>query len=280
MYAYQDLQAQASRAYQPQSETYQTVRASQCDMGNQSTIGLFPQTYLNAPNGTIPAASNTIPAVNAPQFFYTICSPQPVAAAPLQNGGYAAYAPSLAYSTQANYSGYMPAHSMMPYSQARQGHMAERQGAMHKDVPGLDNRRGFYSTNDLALRTPFHGSLGHGYRVPVDRSPIYSTLSPQTPHNVLPQAGKPFPYKAIPVNCNIATLDQTIPKAVPAVFTPENARTLDQSLSNQINGNRNVYIRGLHPDTNDEILAAYARLFGSVETSKAIIDTATGTCKG
>lgn len=273
MFAYQDLQAQASRAYQPQSETYQTVRASQYDMGNESMIGLFPQTYLNAPNGTIPAASNTIPAVIAPQFFYTICSPQPVTAA-LPKGGYAPYTPSLAYATQANYSGYMPAHSMMPYSQARQGHLAECQGAMHKDVPGL------YSTNDLALRTPFHGSLGHGYRVPVKKSPIYSTLSPQTPHNVLPQAGKPFPCKAIPVNCNIATLDQTIPKAVPAVFTPENARTLDQSLSNQINGNRNVYIRGLRPDTNDEILAAYARLFGSVETLIAIIDTATGACKG
>ncbi|OBT60123.1 hypothetical protein VE03_10160 [Pseudogymnoascus sp. 23342-1-I1] len=128
-----------------------------------------------------------------------------------------------------NYSGYMPAHSMMPYSQARQGHMAECQGAMHKD--------------DLALRTPFHGSLGHGYRVPVDRSPIYSTL-------------------------HIATLDQTIPKAVPAVFTPENARTL----SDPIYGNRNVYIRGLRLDTNDEILAAYARLFGSVETLIAITE--------
>ncbi|OBT60054.1 hypothetical protein VE03_10321 [Pseudogymnoascus sp. 23342-1-I1] len=205
-------------------------------MGNQCMIGLFPQAYLNAPNGTIPAASYTIPAVIAPQFLYTICSPQPVAAA-LQNGGYAPYGPSRAYATQANYSGYMPAHSMMPYSQARQGHMAECQGAMHKD--------------DLALRTPFHGSLGHGYRVPVDRSPIYSTLSPQTPHN-----------------------------AVPAVFTPENARTLDQSLSNPIYGNRNVYIRGLRPDTNDEILAAYARLFGSVETLIAIIDTGTRACKG
>ena len=145
MFAYQDLQAQASRAYQPQSETYQTVGASQC------VIGLFPQTYLNAPNGTTPAASNTIPAVIAPQFFYTICSPQPVAAA-LQNGGYAPYGPSLAY---ANCSGYMPAHSMMPYPQARQGHMAECQGAMHKDVLGLDNSRGFYSTNDLALRIHF-----------------------------------------------------------------------------------------------------------------------------
>ena len=57
-------------------------------------------------------------------------------------------------------------------------------------------------------------------------------------------------------------------------------RTLDQSLHNPIKNNRNVYIRGLHPNTDDETLAQYAARFGKVETSKAIIDTATGACKG
>jgi hypothetical protein len=57
-------------------------------------------------------------------------------------------------------------------------------------------------------------------------------------------------------------------------------RTLEQSLSNPIYGNRNVYIRGLHPNTDDDTLAAYAARFGRVETSKAIIDTSTGACKG
>jgi hypothetical protein len=72
-----------------------------------------------------------------------------------------------------------------------------------------------------------------------------------------------------------------IPHAVPAVFTPrENMRTLEQSLSNPIFGNRNVYIRGLHPNTDDATLAAYSARFGQVETSKAIIDTSTGACKG
>ena len=65
------------------------------------------------------------------------------------------------------------------------------------------------------------------------------------------------------------------------MFTPrENMRTLEQSLSNPIFGNRNVYIRGLHPNTDDATLAAYATRFGQVETSKAIIDTSTGACKG
>jgi len=95
---------------------------------------------------------------------------------------------------------------------------------------------------------------------------------------------KPLPYKTIPINVDLDALlvqHPTIPRAVPAVFTPrENMRTLDQSLSNPIPGNRNVYIRGLHPHTDDETLAAYAARFGKVETSKAIIDTSTGACKG
>ncbi|KFX97177.1 hypothetical protein O988_04971 [Pseudogymnoascus sp. VKM F-3808] len=297
MYAQQASQTQTSRASQTQSGTYQTAGGSQGDIGIQSMIGSFAQTHLNAPNGSIAAASNTIPAVNAPQFFYTqdgqivymtppnIYPTQPVATTHLQDGSYAAFAPGLTYATQAGYSGYIPSYAMMPYSQARQGHMADRQGAMHKDVPGLENRRGSYSTNESAPGTPFYGSLGNGDHgtviATVDRSPIYSTPSPQMPHNIVPQAGKPLPYKAIPGNYNVATFDQIIPKAVPAVFTPpENVRTLDQSLSNPIYGNRNVYIRGLHPETNDETLAAYAGLFGRVETSKAIIDTGTGTCKG
>ncbi|OBT68627.1 hypothetical protein VE03_01661 [Pseudogymnoascus sp. 23342-1-I1] len=298
MYAQQASQAQASRSSQTQSGTYQVAGASQNDMGLQSMIGSFAQAHLSASNGNIPAAPNTIPAVNTPQFFYTqegqlFCMPsanmysaQPVATAHLQDGSYAAYAPGLGYATQASYSGYMPSYAMMPYSQARQGHMAERQGAMHKDVPGLDNRRGSYSTNESAPGTPFYGSMGHGDHgtviATVDRSPIYSTPSPQIPHNVnVPQAGKPLPYKAVPSHYNVATLEQIIPEAIRAVLTPsENVRSLEQSLTNPIYGNRNVYIRGLHPDTNDETLAAYAALFGRVETSKAIIDTGTGTCKG
>ena len=57
-------------------------------------------------------------------------------------------------------------------------------------------------------------------------------------------------------------------------------KSLDQSLDNRIPGNRNVYIRGLHPTTDDELLYLFASRFGAVETSKAIIDTGTGACKG
>uniref|UniRef100_A0A8H7NP35 RRM domain-containing protein n=1 Tax=Bionectria ochroleuca TaxID=29856 RepID=A0A8H7NP35_BIOOC len=61
---------------------------------------------------------------------------------------------------------------------------------------------------------------------------------------------------------------------------PGQMKSLEQSLENRIPGNRNVYIRGLHPTTDDELLFLFASRFGAVETSKAIIDTGTGACKG
>ncbi|KOS17841.1 Sporulation-specific protein 5 [Escovopsis weberi] len=95
------------------------------------------------------------------------------------------------------------------------------------------------------------------------------------------------PTKTAPVVVSDRTLDEhlkkdpAVPKAVPAVFTPPGQmKTLDQSLENRIPGNRNVYIRGLHPTTDDDLLFQFASRFGPVETSKAIIDTATGACKG
>jgi hypothetical protein len=85
----------------------------------------------------------------------------------------------------------------------------------------------------------------------------------------------------IPIDVDIDALLSQAPSIPPGVFTAlGNLRTLDQSLSNLIHGNRNVYIRGLHPTTDDDTLAAYANRFGRIETCKAIIDVSTGACKG
>jgi RNA recognition motif-containing protein len=79
----------------------------------------------------------------------------------------------------------------------------------------------------------------------------------------------------------ILAKEPAIPTAVPAVFTPAGQmKSLEQSLENRIPGNRNVYIRGLYPTTDDQTLYQFTSRFGEVETSKAIIDTATGACKG
>jgi len=190
----------------------------------------------------------------------------------------------------AMYPGYLPTgYPMMPYTPGRAGYHTESD-RLHKEVPGLENRRGSYSTTESTPGTPYYGSISireQGTQIASDRSPFGSTPSPQSltiPH--VGHAAKSLPYKTlgIPVDVDIDALlveNPPIPRAVPAVFTPrESMRTLDQSLSNPIYGNRNVYIRGLHPNTDDETLAAYAARFGKVETSKAIIDTSTGACKG
>ncbi|KAI1877427.1 hypothetical protein JX265_003435 [Neoarthrinium moseri] len=161
--------------------------------------------------------------------------------------------------------------------------------AAQPEVPALDNRRASYSTTESTPATPFYGSTSRdaGARVTVfDRSSsAYTTPSPQqiTSSGLIAQP-KGFASIAPPIDRDLQQLlarEPAIPQAVPAVFTPqENMKTLDQSLVNQIPGNRNVYIRGLHPTTDDDLLLKYADRFGTVETSKAIIDTATGACKG
>jgi hypothetical protein len=233
------------------------------------------------------------------QFFMTadgqvFCSPvpgmfptQPLAPGQLADSPYA-FPSAMPYIAQAPY-GYISGYPMLPYTPGRAGYYADRSDQLHKDVPGLENRRGSYSTTESVPGTPYYGTSSLRDQstqiASIDRSPFGSTPSPQQLGGQhVQQPAKPMAYKSIPVDIDISGLllqHPTIPRAVPAVFTPrESMRTLDQSLSNPIPGNRNVYIRGLHPNTDDETLAAYAARFGKVETSKAIIDTSTGACKG
>ncbi|KAF2859875.1 hypothetical protein K470DRAFT_282388 [Piedraia hortae CBS 480.64] len=71
--------------------------------------------------------------------------------------------------------------------------------------------------------------------------------------------------------------DPAIPRAIPAPSSP--LKPLDRALENQ-RGETNVYIRGLLPETTDEMLAAWAGRFGEINSSKSIIDLNTGLCKG
>ncbi|CAH0048651.1 unnamed protein product [Clonostachys solani] len=176
--------------------------------------------------------------------------------------------------------------SMMPYTPGRPTGPQPRVDRGHSDVPGLENRRGSYSTTESTPATPFWGGVasreGGGPRVAsLDRS-TYTTPSPQ-------QLGMSALHveTSKPAVVSDAILEElsnrkpAIPKAVPAVFTPPGQmKSLEQSLENRIPGNRNVYIRGLHPTTDDEMLFHFASRYGAVETSKAIIDTGTGACKG
>jgi hypothetical protein len=176
---------------------------------------------------------------------------------------------------------------LLPFTPGRPGTAQPRVDRGHSDVPGLENRRGSYSTTESAPATPYYGgafSIVRDYPPRVaslDRS-SYTTPSPNATSLAPIETGKP-----VPIVISDRTIDEllkkepAIPKAVPAVFTPPGQmKTLEQSLENRIPGNRNVYIRGLHPTTDDELLYHFTSRFGAVETSKAIIDTNTGACKG
>lgn len=166
----------------------------------------------------------------------------------------------------------VPYHAM-PYTPGRVTSYVDRSS----EVPGLENRRGSYSTTESTPATPFFGSAserGGASRVAVFRS-SYTTPSPE--QIVVPKPSQPIEEGLL----LLLKQEPPIPDAVPAVFTPpSHTKSIEQCLENRIHGNRNVYIRGLHPTTDDELLHKYASRFGKVEQSKAIIDTSTGACKG
>ncbi|KAK4544329.1 hypothetical protein LTR36_004220 [Oleoguttula mirabilis] len=71
--------------------------------------------------------------------------------------------------------------------------------------------------------------------------------------------------------------EPAIPRAIPAPSSP--LKPLDRALENQ-RGETNVYIRGLLPETTDELLDTWGHRFGDIKSSKSIIDLNTGLCKG
>lgn len=179
-------------------------------------------------------------------------------------------------------------YGLVPLTPGRPATIHERPEHGVKEIPALDNRRSSYSTNESAPTTPFFGSIAardQASRVAVFDRSTYTTPSPQ---QMISNAAIQHPkgFHAIPAMMDrdldaLLKKNPAVPAAVPAVFTPqENMKSLEQSLINHIPGNRNVYIRGLHPTTDDDLLYTFAERFGKVETSKAIIDTATGACKG
>lgn len=301
MYAHQQARAHHdSQGHGPSFSQGATSTSQNDNLPMNAIMNQFASLAL--PGAGIASAPTTMGAsqLSNTQFYMApdgqlFCAPAPgvypspsLAPGQLPDSSYN-YPATLPYIAQPATYGYVPGYPMLPYTPGRSGYYPDRSDHLHKEVPGLENRRGSYSTNESVPGTPYYGSTSlrdQGTQiVPVDRSPFGSTPSPQQlalPH--VQQTAKLLPYKTIPVDVDIDGLllqHPAIPRAVPAVFTPrESMRTLDQSLSNPIFGNRNVYIRGLHPHTNDDTLAAYAARFGKVETSKAIIDTSTGACKG
>ncbi|KAF2860355.1 hypothetical protein K470DRAFT_217213 [Piedraia hortae CBS 480.64] len=152
------------------------------------------------------------------------------------------------------------------------------------ELPALTPRQGSVSSNEndqpvtpsyaniprfvtANFYRPPSGPFAHGTPSPMSMIPPfgYATVKPQEDSNVSPHIKM------------LVTRDPAIPPAIPAPSSP--LKPLDRALENQ-RGETNVYIRGLLPETTDEMLVAWAGRFGEINSSKSIIDLNTGFCKG
>ena len=133
--------------------------------------------------------------------------------------------------------------------------------------------------------TPSYASYpayGHG-GVAINRSPsgvfTHGTPSPTSmigPYG-MPIAKVPDHSDVSPRIKMLISREPAIPRAIPAPSSP--VKPLDRALENQ-RGETNVYIRGLLPETTDEMLEIWGTRFGDIRSSKSIIDLNTGLCKG
>jgi hypothetical protein len=155
------------------------------------------------------------------------------------------------------------------------------------EVPTLITpRRDSISSNENDQpATPSYANnptFAHG-NVAVNRSPSGGfTHSTPSPTSMIGQYGMPLAKQpelsdASPEIKRLVSQVPVIPPAIPAPSSP--LKPLDRALENQ-RGETNVYIRGLLPETSDELLEAWGSRFGDIKSSKSIIDFNTGLCKG
>ncbi|TKA75948.1 hypothetical protein B0A49_03706 [Cryomyces minteri] len=186
---------------------------------------------------------------------------------------------------------YMPQANYQAY-QHHSDHSPISQGWTSRNVSGdmptlVTPRRDSISSNENegAPGTPSFSYNGYQQGVAViDRSPngVYTHSTPSPSQMVgaygMPQVGKLSPLNNVPLSLQLRVqMNPPIPRAIPAPSSP--VKPLDRSLENQ-NGETNVYIRGLLPETTDEMLEIWAARFGDIKSSKSIIDHNTGLCKG
>jgi len=151
-------------------------------------------------------------------------------------------------------------------------------------------RQNSVSSNEEHLpRTPFTGVSGYGSYgsaiAVLDRSSsghftqmVTPSSSPFLPPYVFQNLGKFPTANSTPLELQLLVQrEPAIPRAIPAPSSP--IKSLDRCLENK-NGETNVYIRGLVPETTDEMLKSWGDRFGGIVSSKAIIDHKTNLCKG
>ena len=152
-------------------------------------------------------------------------------------------------------------------------------------VPELiEPRRTSWSSHDeTSPHTPTFGpGLSYPY-LPKHSPTAYSTPSPMSASNpYYPHIWKNHDGSLVLLDFwELVNREPAIPEPVPALRSgPDGGRgTLDKILDNR-DGQTNVYVRGLQPDTSDEMLKGYGEKFGPVVSCKSIIDAITNHCKG
>ena len=169
-----------------------------------------------------------------------------------------------------------------------QGQVWPPQQHYSRDIPDLaaDRRASWSSTEETAgPGTPSFGYYNHGLGsniTVVDHSPWTTPSPPRIGQVYLPQLAKTANGQITYMDLNaLCARAPAIPRPVPAIFSQDGKGqgTLESSLQNHLN-TTNVYIRGLHPDTTDEMLHSYGERFGEIQSAKSMLDQQTGLCKG
>lgn len=266
-------------------------------MHNSADIAALTHSFqgMGLPNQSFAhQAKNAMMAANGPNYggMPTNNMPASIYAAPGQfvfPGNYAPnnhaqnanmYTPHVPqYMPQMNYHAYQQ-HDNSPLS-----HNWTPTTATTGDVPTLITpRRGSVSSveNDQPA-TPSYANYANFAQggVAINRSPsgMYTNTTP-SPASMMAAYGIQIAKEMSEVTPRIKMLvaqEPAIPRAIPAPSSP--LKPLDRALENQ-RGETNVYIRGLLPETTDEMLEAWGARFGDIKSSKSIIDLNTGLCKG
>jgi hypothetical protein len=279
-----------------------------------ASVGKAGQGYGMLPNSDVTSIAHSFQGMNiqnptfATQSKNTTMSTTANAYGPLSSQATIPYNPTAsylyanAYNTNAN----QPAGMYTPHTQHYMSPMNYASYQQHDnspishhwtpgtnctpgDIPTLITpRRGSISSNENDQPATPAGAYGYGYPqagVAVRRSPS-GPFSHNTPSPVSLSMGTPYGLSTMKhqeqsdISPDLKMLimqEPVIPPAIPAPSSP--LKPLDRALENQ-RGETNVYIRGLLPETTDEMLQVWGSRFGDIKSSKSIIDMQTGLCKG
>lgn len=288
----------ADRAHASGRTTYghTTYGTTHANTGSGDSIAFAAQNMqaMNLADTTYPGASRG-QSISAPTHAYTNLAhgvPTPywgannaMMFAGHQPYGHAAHASNMYSPNPAYYLARGYGHGL-ENSPVSQGWTPTQVGA---ELPTLitPRRESLSSVENDTPSTPnfptYHATMPQTGVAILSRSPsgTYTTSTPSPLHMLahygMPIAKIPDGDAISPRLQMLVSREPAIPPAIPAPSSP--LKPLDRALENT-RGETNVYIRGLMPETSDEMLAQWGQRFGDIKSSKSIIDHNTGRCKG